>query len=67
MFSGDHLLPDVTPLCLLEFSDTVDGERVHTLPQYYRSADKVLPYEARCIDPIHGDVFQDHRELVKGL
>jgi len=36
------------------------------LSQYYRSADKVLPYEARYIYPSHGDVFQDHRELVKG-
>ncbi|RLA37495.1 MAG: hypothetical protein DRQ64_09515, partial [Gammaproteobacteria bacterium] len=66
MFSGDHLLPDVTPVCLLEFPETAESERVHTLSQYYRSADKVLPYEARCIYPSHGDVFQDHRELVKG-
>lgn len=66
MFSGDHLLPDVTPVCLLEFPETAESERIHTLSQYYRSADKVLPYEARYIYPSHGDVFQDHRELIKG-
>lgn len=66
MFSGDHLLPDVTPVCLMEFPETPEGERIHTLSQYYRSADKVLPYEARCIYPSHGDVFQDHRQLIEG-
>lgn len=66
MFSGDHLLPNVTPVCLLEFPETAEGERVHTLSQYYRSADKVLPYEAHYIYPSHGDVFHDHRELIKG-
>lgn len=66
MFSGDHLLPDVTPVCLLEFPETPEGERIHTLSQYYRSADKVLPYEVRYIYPSHGDVFQDHRQLIVG-
>jgi len=66
MFSGDHLLPDVTPVCLLEFPETPEGERIHTLSQYYRSADKVLPYEARYIYPSHGDVFQNHRQLIEG-
>ncbi|MEZ0123198.1 MAG: MBL fold metallo-hydrolase [Candidatus Reddybacter sp.] len=66
MFSGDHLLPDITPVCLLEFPETVDGERVHTLPQYYSSADKILPYDVSYIYPSHGDIFQDHRQLIAG-
>ena len=66
MFSGDHLLPNVTPVCLLEFPETAESERVHTLSQYYHSADKVLPYKARYIYPSHGDVFQDHHELIAG-
>ncbi|OUS09696.1 hypothetical protein A9Q90_02895 [Gammaproteobacteria bacterium 54_18_T64] len=66
MFSGDHLLPDVTPVCLLDFPQSPGGERTHTLGQYYRSADKVIPYDIKHIYPSHGDVFQDHRELIAG-
>ncbi|MBQ0720440.1 MAG: MBL fold metallo-hydrolase [Gammaproteobacteria bacterium] len=66
MFSGDHLLPNVTPVCLLDIPETVDGERTHALSQYYRSADKVIPYNVRNIYPSHGDVFHDHRELIAG-
>ncbi len=66
MFSGDHLLPDITPVCLLDIPDQPGGERVHALSQYYESTDKVLPYDAKYIYPSHGDVMQDHRELIAG-
>ncbi len=66
MFSGDHLLPDITPVCLLDIPDQPRGERVHALTQYYQSADRLLPYEVHCVYPSHGDVFSDHRELIAG-
>ncbi|RLA43386.1 MAG: hypothetical protein DRR06_12240 [Gammaproteobacteria bacterium] len=66
MFSGDHLLPDITPVCLLDIPDEPRGVRVHSLSQYYESTDKVLPYDAKYIYPSHGDVMQDHRELIAG-
>ena len=66
MFSGDHLLPDVTPVCLLDIPLSAHARRSHALSQYYRSADKILPYDVRCIYPSHGDVFHDHRGLVAG-
>ncbi|MGK2913065.1 MAG: MBL fold metallo-hydrolase [Porticoccaceae bacterium] len=64
MFSGDHLLPDITPVCLLDIPTTVDGPRTKTLVQYYESADKVKPYPAKAVYPSHGDVFQDHLALI---
>ncbi len=64
MFSGDHLLPDITPVCLLDIPATVDGPRTRTLVQYYESADKVKSYPARAVYPSHGDVFQDHLALI---
>ena len=66
MFSGDHLLPNVTPVCLLDIPESPKGKRSHALSQYYRSADKVIPYDIAQIYPSHGDVFQDHRELIAG-
>ena len=66
MFSGDHLLPDITPVCLLDIPDTPDRQRVFTLSQYYQSADKVIPYDAKYVYPSHGDVIHDHRELIYG-
>ncbi len=64
MFSGDHLLPDITPVCLLNIPATPDGPRTRTLVQYYQSADKVKPYAAKAVYPSHGDVFQDHLALI---
>jgi glyoxylase-like metal-dependent hydrolase (beta-lactamase superfamily II) len=66
MFSGDHLLPDITPVCLLHIPETTDGARIHALTQYYQSADKILPLDVRTVYPSHGDVFRDHRELIAG-
>ncbi len=66
MFSGDHLLPDITPVCLLHIPATPDGVRTHALTQYYQSADKILPLDVRTVYPSHGDVFRDHRELIAG-
>ena len=66
MFSGDHLLPDITPVCLLNIPETPEGDRVSALGQYYDSADKVIPYDARYVYPSHGDVIHDHRQLIAG-
>jgi glyoxylase-like metal-dependent hydrolase (beta-lactamase superfamily II) len=66
LFSGDHLLPDITPVCLMHIPKTAGEERIHALSQYYASADKVLPLPVRTVYPSHGDVFRDHRELIAG-
>lgn len=64
MFSGDHLLPDITPVCLLDIPESPGARRTRTLVQYYQSADKIKPYLASSIYPSHGDVFHNHLELI---
>ncbi len=64
MFSGDHLLPEITPVCLLDIPESSGIKRTRTLIQYYQSTDKIKPYAATSIYPSHGDVFHDHLELI---
>ena len=66
MFSGDHLLTDITPVCLLHVPESPDQERIHALTEYYQSTDKVIPYDVKYVYPSHGDVIYDHRELIAG-
>ncbi|GMU46028.1 MAG: MBL fold metallo-hydrolase [Porticoccaceae bacterium] len=66
LFSGDHLLPQITPVCLMHIPKTPGEPRIHALSQYYASADKILPLPVRAVYPSHGDVFRDHRELIAG-
>lgn len=66
MFSGDHLLTDITPVCLLHIPKPLEQERNHALTEYYQSTDKVYPYEIDAVYPAHGDVIHDHRALIDG-
>ena len=66
MFSGDHLLTDITPVCLLHVPESPDQQRIHALTEYYESTDKVIPYDVKYVYPSHGDVIYDHRELIAG-
>ena len=64
LFSGDHLLPDITPVCLLDVPEKPDGERTHTLVQFHESIDKVDPLPIELVLPSHGDPLTDHRRLI---
>lgn len=64
IFAGDHLLPDITPVCLIDVPDTPDGERVPTLAQFHESIDKVEPLPVKLVLPSHGDVLPTHRRLI---
>ncbi|MFQ5699279.1 MAG: MBL fold metallo-hydrolase [Myxococcota bacterium] len=64
MFSGDHLLPDITPVCLLQYPDEPGGERPSSLLEYQRSLDKVEVLPARRAFPSHGEVIDDTRALI---
>lgn len=64
-FSGDHLLPNITPVCLTQMPRTKDGERPQALVEYQASLDKVSPYPARVTYPSHGGPILDHLELIK--
>lgn len=64
MFSGDHLLPEITPICLMNFPDEPGGERVSSLAQYQDSLDRAEALPARRAFPSHGDVIEDPRALI---
>jgi glyoxylase-like metal-dependent hydrolase (beta-lactamase superfamily II) len=66
MFSGDHLLTNITPVCLLHVPELPGADRIHALTEYYQSTDKVIPYDVKYVYPSHGDVIYDHRELIAG-
>lgn len=62
--SGDHLLPDITPVCLLQLPTQRDGERPSSLMQYCASLQKMQAMEADLVLPSHGDVIRDHPALI---
>jgi glyoxylase-like metal-dependent hydrolase (beta-lactamase superfamily II) len=64
IFAGDHLLPDITPVCLIDVPETPDGERTPTLAQFHQSIDKVEPLPVSWLFPSHGDVLRSHRRLI---
>lgn len=64
IFSGDHLLPDITPVCLLDIPMDDDTPRVHALAQFHESIDKVEPLRVKLLLPSHGEVLRSHRSLI---
>jgi glyoxylase-like metal-dependent hydrolase (beta-lactamase superfamily II) len=64
LFSGDHLLPDITPVPLLHVPETRGASRVPSLIRFLESLERVEPLPARIVFPSHGDVIWDHRGLI---
>ncbi len=64
-FSGDHLLPHITPVCLLQIPRSQDEPRPRSLMEYQASLTKVSPYPARVTYPSHGEPITDHLELIR--
>jgi glyoxylase-like metal-dependent hydrolase (beta-lactamase superfamily II) len=66
LFSGDHLLPRITPNPVLE-SDSVTGERRRSLVEYLASLDRFVALDPRIVLPGHGPAFHDVGALVKWM
>jgi glyoxylase-like metal-dependent hydrolase (beta-lactamase superfamily II) len=64
LFSGDHLLPNITPICLMHVPERPGERRISTLLQYCDSLDKAAACTAGVTFPSHGDVIDDHRALI---
>lgn len=64
LFSGDHLLPDITPVCMLDIPTDADAPRTHTLLQFHRSIDRVEPLDVELVLPSHGEPLPGHRRLI---
>ncbi len=63
-FSGDFLLPHITPNPFVEFEPDHPGRRVHTLSIYLKGLKKVNDMAIKTVWPGHGGVFSGHRKLV---
>lgn len=62
LFSADHLLPDISPVPLLQFPE--DQPRFLSLVRYNESLTKVEPLDLELVNPAHGEPFEDHRALI---
>ena len=66
LFSGDHLLTDISPVPLLDLPEDPAVPRPKSLVRFMDSLAKVERLECRLTFPSHGDVIYDHRELIAG-
>lgn len=63
-FSGDHLLPNITPVTLAQIPTSKEAVRPASLIQYQNSLSKVEPYDIRVTYPSHGGPILDHVSLI---
>lgn len=63
-FSGDFLLPHITPNPVIEPDPEKPGQRLPTLKQYLNGLDKVDRFNIGMVCPGHGGVFNDYRGAV---
>ena len=66
LFSGDHLLTDISPVPLLVFPERASDPRPRSLVRFMDSLARVEPLECELVFPAHGDVIRDHRKLIAG-
>jgi glyoxylase-like metal-dependent hydrolase (beta-lactamase superfamily II) len=66
LFSGDHLLTDISPVPLLAFPKREGEPRPKSLARFMQSLKKVEALECQITFPSHGDVILDHRKLIAG-
>ncbi|WP_238492454.1 MBL fold metallo-hydrolase [Desulfotruncus alcoholivorax] len=63
-FSGDFLLPHITPNPVIEPDPENPGKRLPTLKQYLNGLKKVDDLKISMVCPGHGGVFNDYRGAV---
>lgn len=61
LFSGDHLLPTITPH-VAQFMENMDP-----LTDYLRSLEKMEKLDVDVVLPAHEETFADHRERIRQL
>jgi glyoxylase-like metal-dependent hydrolase (beta-lactamase superfamily II) len=66
LFSGDHLLTDISPVPLLSFPKQAGEPRPKSLVRFMASLEKVEALDCEIVFPSHGDVILDHRRLIEG-
>jgi glyoxylase-like metal-dependent hydrolase (beta-lactamase superfamily II) len=66
LFSGDHLLTDISPVPLLSFPKREGVPRPKSLVRFMESLARVEALECDITFPAHGGVILDHRKLIAG-
>lgn len=66
LFSGDHLLTDISPVPLLVFPKRETDPRPKSLVRFFASLARVESLDCDAVFPAHGDVIRDHRTLIAG-
>ncbi len=66
LFSGDHLLTDISPVPLLSLPEDEGTERGRSLVRFMESLARVEALACDRVFPSHGDVIYDHRQLIAG-
>jgi glyoxylase-like metal-dependent hydrolase (beta-lactamase superfamily II) len=66
LFSGDHLLTDISPVPLLVLPEGLDEPRPKSLVRFMESLKRVEKLECELTLPSHGDAITDHRQLIEG-
>ena len=66
LFSGDHLLTDISPVPLLSIPKQAGEPRPRSLIRFLQSLERVEGLEVDLTFPSHGDVIDDHRRLIAG-
>jgi glyoxylase-like metal-dependent hydrolase (beta-lactamase superfamily II) len=64
-FSGDFLLPHITPNPVLEPDPEQPGKRLPTLKQYLGGLDRVEALDITMVCPGHGGVFSDYKGVIE--
>jgi glyoxylase-like metal-dependent hydrolase (beta-lactamase superfamily II) len=64
LFSGDHLLTDISPVPLLSLPAHPGLQRDRSLVRFMESLAKAEALDCRITFPSHGDVIWDHRALI---
>ncbi|MFP5328052.1 MAG: MBL fold metallo-hydrolase [Acidimicrobiia bacterium] len=66
LFSGDHLLPHITPNPVLE-PDAATGERRRSLVEYLATLDRFVALDPTVVLPGHGPAFHEVGALVASM
>jgi glyoxylase-like metal-dependent hydrolase (beta-lactamase superfamily II) len=66
LFSGDHLLTDITPVPLLVLPEKPHQPRPKSLIRFMESLERVETLDCDLTLPAHGDAIADHRKLIAG-
>ena len=64
LFSGDHVIKEITPVPLLQPEPVGSKGRFKSLVQYMKSLERIRGLEIDCVLPAHGDIFTEVKKWI---